>query len=130
MDSWHSLGGDPIPAVGFAIGEVPLGNFLETHSLSLNEDTKKPQLYLGTPSASDILAAQAFADTLRVQGCRVFVNIGNRGLGDQIKEAVKRDIPLFIAYGADEVKSKTVRLKTLATGEETTLPVSEISARL
>ena len=124
------FGGDPIPAVGFAIGEVPLGNFLETHSLSLNEDTKKPQLYLGTPSASDILAAQAFADTLRVQGCRVFVNIGKRGLGDQIKEAVKRDIPLFIAYGADEVKSKTVRLKTLATGEETTLPVSEISARL
>jgi len=121
--------GDSIPAVGFGIGEVPLGDFLETHGLTpKGGDT--PQLYLGTPVPSDIPAAQAFADTLRAQGSRVFVNLTDRALGDQIKDAVKRGIPLFIAYGADELASQTVRMKILATGEETGLPISELPARL
>ncbi|MCX6787480.1 MAG: histidine--tRNA ligase [Candidatus Kaiserbacteria bacterium] len=123
-------GGDQIPAVGFALGDVTLADFIETHSLALNTNIGKPQLYLGTPSAGDIPAAQAFADTLRKQGNRIFVNLSDRALGDQIKDAVKRGIPLFIAYGADEVVKNTVRMKTLATSKEVELPVSELSARL
>jgi histidyl-tRNA synthetase len=123
-------GGDPIPAVGFALGDVTLADFLDTHSLAPNENNGKPQLYLGTPVPSDIPAAQAFADTLRAQGCRVFVNLSSRALGDQIKDAVKRTIPLFVAYGADEIANNTIRMKILATGEEVGLPVSELPARL
>jgi histidyl-tRNA synthetase len=124
------FGGDPIPAVGFALGDVTLADFLETHSLPLDENLKRPQLYLGTPSESDIPAAQAFADTLRAQSCRVFVNVSDRALGDQIRDAVKRGIPLFVAYGADEIANNTIRMKILATGEEAGLPVSELPARL
>jgi histidyl-tRNA synthetase len=123
-------GGDPIPAVGFALGDVTLADFLDTHSIAPNGINGKPQLYLGTPVPSDIPAAQAFADTLRAQGCRVFVNLSNRALGDQIKDAVKRAIPLFVAYGADEIANNTIRMKILATGEEVGLPVSELPARL
>ena len=122
--------GNPIPAVGFALGDVTLADFLETHSLSLGDVGSTPQLYLGTPSTSNISAAQSFADTLRTEGCRVFVNLTDRALGDQVKDAVKRSIPLFIAYGADELKNKTVRMKVLATGEEVGLPISELPARL
>lgn len=124
------FGGDPIPAVGFALGDVTLADFLETHSLTLDIGTYKPQLYLGTPKAGDIPAAQALADTLRAQGCRVFVNLTDKALGDQIKDAVKRGIPLFIAYGADEVANNTVRMKILATGEEAGLPINELPVRL
>jgi len=124
------FGGDPIPAVGFALGDVTLADFLETHSLLPKGGDAKPQLYLGTPSVSDVPAAQAFAESLRKDGGRVFVNLSDRSLGDQIKDAVKRGIPLFIAYGADESKSQTVRMKILATGEEQGLPVSELPARL
>lgn len=124
------FGGDPIPAVGFALGDVTLADFLETHSLALDEDVRKPQLYIGTPSESDIPAAQVFADTLRAKGARVFVNLGTRALGDQIKDAVKRGIPYFAAYGANEVANNTVRMKVLATSEEVELPASELPARL
>ena len=124
------FGGDPIPAIGFGMGDVTLADFLETHGLLPSDSDGKPQLYLGTPSASDIPAAQAFADTLRKEGGRVFVNLSDRALGDQIKDAVKRGIPLFIAYGANEASSRTVRMKVLATGEEQGLPVSELPARL
>jgi len=124
------FGGDPIPAVGFALGDVTLADFLETHSLLPKSSDGRPQLYLGTPSISDIPAAQAFADTLRAEGGRVFVNLTDRALGDQIKDAVKRGIPLFLAYGANEIANNTVRMKILATGEESGLPVSELPARL
>ncbi len=124
------FGGDSIPAVGFALGDVTLADFLETHSLVPNTSGRKPQLYIGTPQADDIPAAQALADTLRAQGCRISVNLTDRGLGDQIKDAVKRGIPYFVAYGADEIKSQTVRMKILATGEEVTISLSDLPVRI
>ena len=122
--------GDPIPAVGFALGDVTLADFLETHGLLPKLNEGYSQLYIGTPSEKDIPSAQAFADILRREGARVFVNLTKRALGDQIKDAVKRGIPYFAAYGADEVDGRSVRLKTLATGEEIVLPVSELSSRI
>lgn len=123
-------GGDPIPAVGFALGDVTLGDFLETHGLTESTAERLPQLYVGTPSPGDVPSAQTFADTLRREGGRVFVNLTSRALGDQIKDAVKRAIPFFVAYGADEVAGQSVRVKILATGEEITVPSSELAGRL
>ncbi len=113
------FGGDPIPAVGFGMGDVTLSDFLETHGILPDASGGRPQLYLGTPTASDIPSAQAFAQKLRSVGTRVFVNLTNKSLGDQIKDAVKHGIPYFSAYGADEIANNSVRIKTLATGEET-----------
>ncbi len=124
------FGGDPLPAVGFALGDVTLSDFLETHGVVLDTSLDKSQLYLGTPNPSDIPAAQTFADELRTKGCRVFVNITEKNLGDQIKDAVKRGIPFFAAYGADEVASSTVRMKTLATGAEEVLSIADLPLRL
>ncbi len=123
------FGGDPIPAVGFALGDVTLADFLDAHSYTLPRNGM-PQLYLGTPGVDTIPDAIAFADTLRNEGVHVFVNLTDRSLGDQIKDAVKRSIPFFIAYGADEIKNKKVRMKILATGEEVELSLSELPARL
>lgn len=124
------FGGDPIPAIGFGMGDVTLADFLETHGLAPKGDAHTPQLYLGTPTVGDIPSAQAFAETLRQKGGRVFVNITEKGLGDQIKDAVKRGIPLFIAYGADEIANQTARMKILQTGEEVGLPISGLPERL
>lgn len=124
------FGGDPIPAIGFALGDVMLLDFLNTHNITIATDAYRPQLYLGTPRQEDVKGAQAFADTLRERGVRVFVNLTGKDLGDQIKDAVKRNIPRFTAYGADEVASGMLRLKTLATGEEETLQLSELIKRL
>jgi histidyl-tRNA synthetase len=124
------FGGDPIPAIGFGMGDVTLADFLETHGLMTHKNLHAPQLYVGTPTGEDIPGAQAFAETLRKQGCRVFVNLTDKSLSDQIKDAVKRDIPYFTAYGADEVRTQTVRMKVLNTGEEIGIAISELSERL
>lgn len=119
------FGGDPIPAVGFAFGDVGLMDFLSTHKL-LPESTTTPHIYIGTPSFSDVGAAQAFAKELRVQGVRTFVNLTEKALGDQIKDAVKRDIPYFVAYGSEEQKTRSMKVKTLALSREEEMSVDTL----
>ncbi len=119
------FGGDPIPAIGFAFGDVTFLDFLETHGLELPSATET-QVYIGTPSAEDLESARLFAQTLRGKGVRAFLNLTGKSLGDQIKDAVKREIPYFIAYGKDEAAAGTVRVKTLATGEEASIQVRAV----
>ncbi len=120
------FGGDPIPAVGFAIGITTLSDFLETHDL-MPAPAYGTHVYLGTPSPDDRAKAAAFADTLRAQGMRVFVNLTEKALKDQVRDAVRRGIPYFIAYGTEEATTGIVRIKALATTEENEVPVSDIA---
>tara|TARA_B100000745_G_C20154816_1_gene395728 strand:- start:10683 stop:11945 length:1263 start_codon:yes stop_codon:yes gene_type:complete len=108
---------DEIPAVGFAFGDVTLQDFLETHDL-LPEVDFSSHIYLATPSEENIPAAQAFANELREQGLSVFVNLSSKKIGDQIKDAEKRNITHVIVYGEDEAKSSMVTLKNIETGDE------------
>jgi histidyl-tRNA synthetase len=122
------FGGEPIPAVGFAIGDVTLMDFLETHGLA-PDASHAPELYLGT-LPGDLTEAREYADTLRVAGIRVFMNISGRAVGDQVREAVRRGIPYFTTYGPDEARSGALRLKRLATSSEESLDAIEVAPYL
>lgn len=120
------FGGDAIPAVGFGMGDVTLLDFLETHGIS-PKAVSSPMLYLGTPEEADIPLAHEFAETLRREGgIRVLVNVTGKSLSDQIKEAVKREIPYFIAYGKQEYDSGMVRLKDLGESSEKECSAAEV----
>jgi histidyl-tRNA synthetase len=128
------FGGDPIPAVGFGMGDVTLVDFLQTHNL-VPVTSASPVVFLGTPPGAQAghttsHEALKLADQLRNEGVSVFLNLSDKSLGEQVKEAVRRAIPFFIAYGNDEIESGTVRVKTLLTGEEITLPLSDLSKYL
>ena len=111
------FGGAPIPAVGFALGVETLTDFLVTHGRLPHVNTA-PVLFIGTPTEADIPLAQAYAATLRSPALSVVVNLSSKGLGDQVKEAVKRGIPYFVAYGQNEKESASVKVKTLAESTE------------
>jgi histidyl-tRNA synthetase len=123
------FGGESIPAVGFAFGDVTLLDFLTTHGYA-PAASSAPEVFLGTPTASDIAAAQEFATTLRENGISVLVNVGDKALGDQVKEAVRRGIPYFIAYGESELASGMVKVKHLATSSEETVSAAEVVAEI
>lgn len=124
------FGGDPIPAIGFGMGDVTLMDFLESHTLLPNGLTGAPDIFIGTPTEGDILSAQAFADELRAQGLHVLVNVVDKHLGDQVKEAVRRTIPYFVAYGANEAESGLVTLKVLSESREESLAASQVASYL
>lgn len=120
------FGGDPIPAIGFAMGDVTLLDFLETHNL-LPETHTAPQVYLGTPTPEDRERAAMYAKTLREEGLRVFVNLTEKSLGDQVRDAVKRGIPFFLPFGATEEETGKVKLKALETGAENEIPSTDVA---
>lgn len=111
------FGGEEIPAVGFALGIETLMDFLTTHNL-LPKVIPGADLFVGTPSEDDIARAQQFADQMRADGLNVLVHTGGRALGDQVKEAVRRGIPYFVAIGEEETQYKRAKLKELASGKE------------
>jgi histidyl-tRNA synthetase len=119
------FGGDPIPCVGFGMGDVTLLDFLETHGLT-PKVTLGPDVYIGTPSERDFFAAQNFAMELRGQNIRTIVNSTSKSLGDQIRDASRRGIPYFIAYGDQETASDTVKLKELQTSKEQVAKKTEL----
>jgi histidyl-tRNA synthetase len=121
------FGGDAIPAIGFGMGDVTLMDFLTTHNLLPENLTGAPSLFIGVPTLEDLTSAQAFADTLRAQNVSVIVHASDKSLGDQIKEAVRRTIPYFIAYGRSEADSGQVTLKVLAENREENLSVDAVS---
>lgn len=123
------FGSELVPAVGFGMGDVTLVDFLETHGL-MPKVQSAPTLYVGTPSEGDIHYAQEFAEELRAAGISVLVNVTNKALGDQIKEAVRRHIPFFVAVGAEEATKNVYRLKALDSSEEETLPLEGVVARV
>jgi histidyl-tRNA synthetase len=124
-----AFGGDPVPAVGFGMGDVTLLDFLTTHNL-LPEAASAPHLYIGTPDVADIPYAQQLAHDLRAQGVRAFVNLTKKGLGDQVKDADRRGIPHFMAYGETERTSGTLSIKTLASGSTTECTINTVASHV
>lgn len=121
------FGGEPIPAVGFAIGVETLMDFLTTHNL-LPEESFGPDLYIGLPSPSDRTGAEALATRMRARGIRTVVALGEKALGDQVREAARRNTRFFLACGSVEASSSMYRLKELATGTEEPVTEDEIAA--
>lgn len=122
------FGGDPIPAVGFAIGDVTLMDFLETHEI-LPAASGAADIFVAT-LPEGIESATAFSDTLRAAGIKTFMNLSARSIGDQVREASRRGIPYFVAYGPDEEKSGVLRIKNLVTGAEDSVDYAEAASHL
>jgi histidyl-tRNA synthetase len=117
------FGGDPIPAVGFGMGDVTIRDFLETHGLLENLTSAYPADYSlltmsGTESDAENEFAMELAERLREKGSRISIDFSNKKIGDKIKNADKRKIPAIIVIGENEVKTGTYKIKNLKTGEE------------
>ena len=106
------FGGEAVPAVGFAFGDVTFQDFLATHNL-LPAPNAAPDIYIGTASEELVPAAQMAGMNLRMQRVKTWVNLRKRKLFDQIDEARKRGIPFFTLIGDEEAGSGMLRLQPL-----------------
>lgn len=117
------FGNDKVPAVGFGAGDVTIRDFLETHGL-LPAFKSSTDLYIGV--IDDAFAtAQTFADSLRTQGVNAAVDYTGKNVGDQIKKAVADAIPFFAVIGNKEAQENKIKIKNLATREETEFGLEE-----
>jgi len=123
------FGGEPIPAVGFAMGDVTARDFLEAHNL-LPEYAPATELMICIVDDDAASHANRLAQDLRREDITVAVNFSGKRIGDQIRQADKMKVPFVIAVGAKERDSGRYTVKNLASGAEITLPADRISEHL
>jgi histidyl-tRNA synthetase len=120
------FGGEKVPAFGFGMGDVVIKDILEPLSL-IPEYKPKTNLYICTLKKEYQEFANELAQTLRVAGVNIAVNLTDKKVGDQIKSASKQKIPFVICIGEDEIKTGQFKLKNLETGEEKTVTEDKIA---
>jgi len=125
------VGGDPLPGVGFAMGDMVITLLLEKYNHLPADLNKSPAPILVTVfDESTILASIKLAADLRQAGLKVNCYPEVAKLGKQMKFADRTGIQIVIVMGPDEQKNDQVTIKNLKTGEQTTLPRKEAARAL
>jgi histidyl-tRNA synthetase len=110
------FGVEPVPTVGFGMGDVTLENFLRANDL-IPKLTVETELYVAL-IGDVVMDAQKLVTKLREEGVNVAVDMSVRKLGKQIETAVKKGIQYLLVIGEEELKTNQFKLKDLATGVE------------
>lgn len=110
------FGVEPLPTVGFGMGDVTLLNFLSSHGL-LPEPRAETEVYV-IPIGVGLDKAQAITTELREMGVNVAVDITGNKLDKQIKTATKKGIRFALFVGQNELDDEQYALKDLVTGQE------------
>lgn len=119
------FGVEPVPTVGFGMGDVTFQNFLESHEL-LEEQPSETDVYVVV--IGDVLAdAQKVAAQLREKGVNVAVDISGNKAEKQIKNALKKNVPYMLFIGEEEVKTGQYSLKKVSDSSEQKLNLEDIA---
>lgn len=122
------FGVEPVPTVGFGMGDVTLQSFLEVHKLlpKLRTETDAVAIVIG----DTYKASQKVLTQIRSKGVNVAVDSSGRKLDVQIKNAVKSGVRFVIFVGKSELESGKFKLRDLEKGQEKSLTVDELSGAL
>ncbi len=123
------FGVEPVPTIGFGLGDATLANFLELHNLlpTLEAETDLYIVPVGDVSPSDI---QSLAARLRSAGLNIAVDLSGRKIGDMFKTAEKKQITRCLVVGEKELAGKSYSMKNLATGNADELTEQQIIDQL
>lgn len=110
----EQFGVEAIPTVGFAMGDITLANFLESHKLlpDLHPETDVYVALIG-----DVIGgAQTMVAELRQMGVNAAMDTSGRQVDKQIKTAVKKGLRYIMFVGQKELDEQLFALKDLETG--------------
>ena len=110
------FGVEPLPTVGFGMGDVTLVNFLENHQLlsALKPETDAVVILVG----GVYRRAQTMLRKLRREGLRLAVDLSGKKVGAQLKAADKAGIRFALFIGERELAEERLKLRDLVTGKE------------
>lgn len=126
------LGGNPTPAIGFAMGAERLLILMET--LAVTQDfVKEPSLFIIANGKEAMQDALILAEEIRTnnQNWQVITNTAGGAFKSQFKKADKSGADFALILGEDEIASKEVGIKNLRNYEEQiTIPQRELTKYL
>ena len=119
------VGGQPLPGVGFAMGDVVIGIILQEKGL-LPEFIPSPAPVLVTLfDESLLLKSYALAAELRRSGINVMVYPEPAKLPRQFKFADKMKMKVVVTLGTEEAEKGLVAVKNLLNGNQQVVPQNE-----
>ena len=123
----EALGGPAAPGIGFAIGEDRLVMSLAEAPPAV---TQKPDVYIAPLGEGMNREAGRLARELRREHLVVELGDGSFKLKKSFEAAAKLGARFVLFVGENEVKSGMFALKNQQTGEQVSVPRSELAARL
>jgi histidyl-tRNA synthetase len=118
------FGVEPVPTVGFGMGDATLYNFLVLHEL-MPQVTTETDVYVVL--IGDVYAgAQKQIALLREMGVTAAIDISGRKMDKQIKSAVKKGVKYVLFMGEKELDTGQFTLKNLQTGVEETHSIERL----
>jgi histidyl-tRNA synthetase len=125
------LGGDPVPAIGWALGEERIVELLRLQGRAAGEPAADVYLVLAGPSAERL--GTGIGENLRdrAPGLRVETNCGGGSFKSQMKRADKSGARVAVILGDDEVARRVATIKSLREDvPQRQVPLEQLPAEL
>jgi len=121
------VGGDPLPGVGFAMGDMVLTVILEELGLLPdNRDNSPAQVMVTVFDSDSQMASYQLGAELRKAGLNVYSYPVADKLGKQFRHADRIGAKIALVLGPDEIKADEVAIKDLASREQKSVSRIEI----
>ena len=121
------VGGDPLPAVGFGMGDVVLGELLRDRGLAPQMPSSCDYFMVWVSPDERAIALEA-AHRLREAGRSVMYGFKGQGVGKQLKQAARSGAARAVIIGPDEAAAASATVRDLATGRQETRELETIIA--
>ena len=120
-------GGPPTPAVGFAAGDVVLGELIRAKSLAPSQPPRSDVFLISLDGGGGAAAIIKVAQRLRAAGVSCEFSLKeNLNVGKQLKLADNANARYALFIGGDEARDGKARVKNLADGKEVLISEGEI----
>lgn len=120
------VGGEPLPAVGFGMGDVVLEELLRDRGL-IPEYTRSLDYFIVAVDEAQRPEAMRVAHALREDGHSVAYALRGQGVGKQMKVAAREGAATVLVLGPDEVERGCAVARDMKTGEERDVPLADLA---
>jgi histidyl-tRNA synthetase len=118
--------GRPIPATGMSLGLERIIEVVREHGLMALPATIAEVALVFFPET--VAAGAQLASSLRGQGLRVDLSLQpHRGIGDQLKLADRKGIPVAVILGSSELEAGVATLKDLRDGHQSAVALDDLA---
>jgi histidyl-tRNA synthetase len=120
-----ALGGVDLPALGFGMGDVVLGELLRERKSSF-EAPGQLDAFLVAVSGDDVAPVLKLAHDLRDRGVAVEYGLRHAAIRKQLELAAARGAPRAVIIGPDERQAQAAVVRDLRAGTEQRVPIATL----
>ncbi len=125
----EQIGGVNLPALGFGMGDVVLGELLKERGLAPDAPTGA-QVFVVSVTSEERPAVLRLAHDLRDVGLRVEYSLSDDKMGKQLKLADSRRARFAVVLGPEERSRQAAIVKDLSAGSQREVPLADLPALL